>query len=192
MHHAVDDGCRELVVGEERPGPPRRARTPARASRRGPSRRGTRRWASRSPRPTWERGTSPAWAGAAASPCRGARSPTRASPCTRPPGPATRRRDAGGIGFCWFPRDNLLAQYARRARYASQLSHSPGLSLDAPLYFPGHSTRVFFRVTNVNQGAIAVDYARGIAQLVFERVEGDVERSYDGAFVDEFGYRGVR
>ena len=49
----------------------------------------------------------------------------------------------GGIGFCRFPRDNLLARYARRARYASQLSHSPGLSLDAPLYFPGHSTRVF-------------------------------------------------
>ena len=144
VHHAVDDGRRELVVGEERPGSPRRVRTPARASRRGPSRRGTRRWASRSPRPTWERGTSPAWTGAPASPCRGARSPTRASPCARPPGPATRRRDAGGIGFCWFPRDNLLAQYARRARYASQLSHSPDLSLDAPLYFPGHSTKVLF------------------------------------------------
>lgn len=47
-------------------------------------------------------------------------------------------------------------------------------------------------MTNVNQGAIAVDYARGIAQLVFDRVEGDVERSYDGAFADEFGYGGVR
>ena len=47
-------------------------------------------------------------------------------------------------------------------------------------------------MTNVNQGAIAVDYARGIDQLVFERMEGDVERSYDGAFADGFGYRGVR
>lgn len=66
-----------------------------------------------------------------------------------------------------------------------------GLSLDAPLYFPGHSTRVFFRVTNVGQGAIALDCARGIAQLVFERVDGEVEHPYDGAFTDEFDYRGV-
>ena len=29
-------------------------------------------------------------------------------------------------------------------------------------------------------------------QLVFERVEGGVERSYDGAIADEFDYRGVR
>ena len=62
-----------------------------------------------------------------------------------------------------------------------------GLSLDAPLYFPGHSTRVFFRVTNVSQGAIALDCSRGIAQLVFERVEREIERPFDGAFADEFG-----
>lgn len=66
-----------------------------------------------------------------------------------------------------------------------------GLSLDAPLFFPGHSTRVFFRVTNVGQGAIALDCSRGIAQLVFERVEGEVEHPYNGAFADEFVYRGV-
>ena len=35
------------------------------------------------------------------------------------------------------------------------------------------------------------DRARGIAQLVFERVEGEVEHSYNGAFADEFDYRGV-
>lgn len=65
------------------------------------------------------------------------------------------------------------------------------LSSDAPLYFPGHSTRVFFRVTNVGQDTIVLDCARGIAQLVFERVEGEVEHSYNGAFADEFDYRGV-
>lgn len=65
------------------------------------------------------------------------------------------------------------------------------LSLDAPLYFPGHSTKAFFRVTNVGQGAIALDCSRGIAQLVFERVEGEVEHSHNGAFADEFDYRGV-
>ena len=66
-----------------------------------------------------------------------------------------------------------------------------GLSLDAPLYFPGHSTRVFFRVTNIGQGVIALDCSRSIVQLVFERAEGDVERSYDGAFADELDNGGV-
>ena len=66
-----------------------------------------------------------------------------------------------------------------------------GLSLDAPLYFPGHSTRVFFRVTNIGQGVIALDCSRSIVQLVFERVEGSVEHPYDGAFADEFVYGGV-
>ena len=66
-----------------------------------------------------------------------------------------------------------------------------GLSLDAPLYCSGHSTRVFFRVKNIGQGVIALDCSRSIAQLVFERVEGEAEHSYNGAFADEFDYRGV-
>lgn len=49
----------------------------------------------------------------------------------------------------------------------------------------------FFRVTNVDQDTIVLDCARGIAQLVFERVEGEVEHSHNGAFADEFDYRGV-
>lgn len=64
------------------------------------------------------------------------------------------------------------------------------LSSDVPLFFlairPG-----FFRVTNVGQNTIVLDCARGIAQLVFERVEGEVEHSHNGAFADEFDYRGV-
>lgn len=46
-------------------------------------------------------------------------------------------------------------------------------------------------MTNVGQGVTALDCSRGIAQLVFERVEGDVERPHDGSFADEFDYRGV-
>lgn len=46
-------------------------------------------------------------------------------------------------------------------------------------------------MTNASQGAIALDCSCGIAQLVFERVEGEVEHSYNGAFADEFDYRGV-
>lgn len=46
-------------------------------------------------------------------------------------------------------------------------------------------------MTNVGQDTIVLDCARGIAQLVFERVEGEVEHSYNGTFADEFDYRGV-
>ena len=53
-----------------------------------------------------------------------------------------------------------------------------------PPCFPGHSTRVFFRVTSVGQDTIVLDCARGIARLVFERVEGEVEHPYNGALAD--------
>lgn len=46
-------------------------------------------------------------------------------------------------------------------------------------------------MTNVGQDTIVLDCACGIAQLVFERVEGEVEHSYNGAFADEFDYRGA-
>lgn len=65
-----------------------------------------------------------------------------------------------------------------------------GLSLDAPLYFPGHSTRLFFRVTNVSADAIVLDAARGIAQVTFETVDG-VEVPYEGAFSKEFDFKGL-
>lgn len=66
-----------------------------------------------------------------------------------------------------------------------------GLSLDAPLYFPGHHTRVFFRVTNMSSDQITLSTSDGIAQLVFETVEGDVEHPYEGSFSDELDYRGL-
>lgn len=66
-----------------------------------------------------------------------------------------------------------------------------GLSLDAPLYFPGHHTRVFYRVTNVSADSISLDAGRGIAQLVFDPVEGKVEKPYEGAFSDELDYQGL-
>ena len=46
-------------------------------------------------------------------------------------------------------------------------------------------------MTNVGQDTIVLDCARGIAQLVSERVEDEVEHSYNGAFADKFDYRGV-
>lgn len=66
-----------------------------------------------------------------------------------------------------------------------------GLSLDAPLYFPGHGTRVFFRVTNVSGNRISLNTGNGIAQITFERLDGPVEHPYGGAFTDEMDFSGM-
>lgn len=66
-----------------------------------------------------------------------------------------------------------------------------GLRLDAPLYFPGHRTRVFFRVTNVSSDSITLDTGRDIAQLTFQRLEEETDAPYTGAFSDEFSFKGM-
>lgn len=66
-----------------------------------------------------------------------------------------------------------------------------GLSLDAPLYFPGHGTRLFYRVTNVSGNSISLDNSKGIAQVAFEHVDGTVAHPYDGAFSNELNFNGL-
>lgn len=65
-----------------------------------------------------------------------------------------------------------------------------GLSLDAPLYFPGHETRVFFRVTNVSSNEIVLDAKKPIAQIAFQEVS-PVEKPYHGTFAQEFNFKGM-
>lgn len=66
-----------------------------------------------------------------------------------------------------------------------------GLSLDAPLYFPGHGTRLFYRVTNVSGNTITLDKSKGIAQVAFQHVDGVVAHPYHGAFSDELNFNGL-
>lgn len=66
-----------------------------------------------------------------------------------------------------------------------------GLTLDAPLYFPGHKTIPFFRITNVSSDLIHLDCKKGIAQLVFERLDTPTSEPYKGTFSDEFNYKGM-
>ena len=82
--------------------------------------------------------------------------------------------------------DDLAARVSLRNSRIRQ-----GLTLDAPLYFPGHKTRVFFRVTNVSSDEIKLNTTKGIAQLSFEEISGTVEKPYHGAFSDEFDYSGM-
>lgn len=64
-----------------------------------------------------------------------------------------------------------------------------GLLLSAPTYQPGHHTRIFFRLTNISDGAIMLKKGDSIAAIEFERLSSVVENPYSGTFQDEFDYK---
>ena len=66
-----------------------------------------------------------------------------------------------------------------------------GLLLTAPVYYPGHQTPVFFRVTNVSASAITLKTGCGLATIMFELLDEDVEHPYDGTFQQEKQYVGM-
>ncbi|MFQ6941391.1 MAG: hypothetical protein ACLROE_06770 [Collinsella intestinalis] len=84
-----------------------------------------------------------------------------------------------------LPRDLTASVLLRNSRIRQ------GLSLDAPLYFPGHVTRLFYCVTNVSGDVISLDRSKGIAQMAFQHVDGTVANPYDGAFSDELDFSGL-
>lgn len=66
-----------------------------------------------------------------------------------------------------------------------------GLSLEAPFYQPGHKTRVYFRLTNVSADSITLDADQKYATIVFYTLSQEPEHPYDGAFQEEFNFRGM-
>ena len=66
-----------------------------------------------------------------------------------------------------------------------------GLSLEAPVYQPGHKTRIFFRIRNVSANKITLKKGESYAMLVFERLESEPEKAYAGAFADEDIFNGL-
>lgn len=66
-----------------------------------------------------------------------------------------------------------------------------GLSLDAPVYQPGHKSRIFFRVRNVSANRITLKKGESYAMLVFERLEEQPEKTYSGTFADEDIFKGL-
>ena len=66
-----------------------------------------------------------------------------------------------------------------------------GLSLDAPIYQPGHHTKVFFRLINNSGQELTLKEGDGIASIILERLGGKVQKPYSGAFQNEFNYSGM-
>lgn len=65
-----------------------------------------------------------------------------------------------------------------------------GLSIDAPIYHPGHHTKIFLRVTNISDDDINIQYSQGIASIMFAKLSEEVD-PYKGKFTNEFDYIGV-
>lgn len=66
-----------------------------------------------------------------------------------------------------------------------------GLSLESPVYQPGHQTRIYFRLTNVSADAITLYQGDKYATICFEHLDGDPKKPYDGAFQEEFDFQGL-
>jgi len=64
-----------------------------------------------------------------------------------------------------------------------------GLALDAPVYQPGHKTKIFFRLMNVSENRITLSEKQAYAMLVFEQLEDIPDEPYHGTFADEFNFR---
>ena len=66
-----------------------------------------------------------------------------------------------------------------------------GLTLDSPVYQPGHKTRIYFRLTNVSADIIALDADERYAMIMFEQLTDVPDEPYAGVFKDEFSFRGL-
>lgn len=66
-----------------------------------------------------------------------------------------------------------------------------GLSLDAPVYQPGHKTRIYFRLTNVSADSITLEVGDRYATILFEKLSAVPDHPYTGTFSDEFKYKGL-
>lgn len=78
---------------------------------------------------------------------------------------------------------NLAAEVRLRNRFLRK-----GLSLDAPLYFPGHKSRLFFRITNLCSEPVDLRCGDSPAQVVFFEVDKDLVSRYSGRYNGEVNY----
>ena len=64
-----------------------------------------------------------------------------------------------------------------------------GLSLESPMYQPGHTTVIYFRLTNLSSDKLFLKAGEKYAVLVFEQLHDQPKVPYEGAFQKEFDFR---
>ena len=66
-----------------------------------------------------------------------------------------------------------------------------GLSVESPVYQPGHQTRIYFRLTNLSDKTVLLEQGAQYAFLMFEQLSGAPEKPYAGTFQNEQQYKGL-
>lgn len=66
-----------------------------------------------------------------------------------------------------------------------------GLEVSAPIYQPGHKTRIFFRAANVSSGTVKLKRNTSVCSLMVYRLDNNSAKPYKGFYIDEFDYRGI-
>lgn len=66
-----------------------------------------------------------------------------------------------------------------------------GLMLDAPVYQPGHHTRIFFRITNVSEQPMKLTKDAEFASIMFERLDHAPDQPYQGEFQQELDFKNL-
>lgn len=77
---------------------------------------------------------------------------------------------------------NMIAQIQLRNSRIRQ-----GLSLEAPIYQPGHKTLIYYRITNISKSVITLSTEDGTAYILFYYLDSVPAHAYDGAFQNESG-----
>lgn len=66
-----------------------------------------------------------------------------------------------------------------------------GFSLDSPVYQPGHTTNIYYRLTNITANALSLRAGEKYAMLMFEQLEAAPDHPYEGTFENEFSFSGL-
>lgn len=66
-----------------------------------------------------------------------------------------------------------------------------GLTIDAPIYQPGHLTNIYFRVTNISSSTIKMSNREKYAMIIFEQLDTAPIKPYMGSYQKEFSFVGL-
>ena len=105
--------------------------------------------------------------------------------------------------LCLHPGESVMIKTIQSLRMPTDLVGIIGernskirqcLAVAGPHYFPGHTTAIYLRITNLSEFDIELQHGEGIAQIFFEKLSEEPEVSYadqDGAsFNNETAYLG--
>ena len=91
----------------------------------------------------------------------------------------------GCVEYIDMPADMIGRVVLRNSRIRA------GLMLDAPVYQPGHHTRIFFRITNVSEKSMRLDENSEFASIMFEQLTYAPDQPYSGEFQQELDFKNL-